>query len=258
LSSFLAFGMLFLADPALAAADVRVVIPAPAAVHVYDDTEYEVVVSNIGNKTASSVSLTIQLPATHTSPTVHVMGTLSNVDSRCAASGTRLVCALGSMNKNTSKTVTFDIALPEAAEVLSVTATATTSSAENSTANNSDADTPALDNHVIAVAAGNAAHNEHCTGTGLTSFFECTLYPSSISSHDIVFGTLGTLSIVGEPDYSGSWSQPTTDSLVFSYSYGPDVVAEFEGYGSHTDCFEGITTFPTGPYVAPYRVCLTP
>lgn len=252
----LGIASLVAAAPAFAAADIKVTIPAPAAAYVYDATSYGVVVSNIGNKTANSVVLTVQLPATHTSPTVYVMGTTSSVDSRCSASGTKLICNLGSMLKLTSKTVTFNIALPEAAEVLSVSASATTTSAENSYTNNSASDTPTLLNDTVTVLDGDEAINNHCTGTGLTSYFECTLFPSSISSHDSVFHGDGTLSFPTEPDYAGTWSQPSSDSLVFVYTYAGDVVAEFEGYGTDTNCFEGLTTFPGSSYVAPYEVCL--
>ena len=61
---------------------MRVVIPAPAAQYVYDDTQYGIVVSNIGNQSASAVKLTVDLPATHTSPSTYVMGTLAGVDPR--------------------------------------------------------------------------------------------------------------------------------------------------------------------------------
>jgi hypothetical protein len=142
------------ATPVLAAADVRVQIPAPAPALVYDATHMSIPVSNIGNKTANSVVLTVTLPATHTSPTVHVMGTLANVDPRCAASGTQLTCALGSIAKNTSKTVTFDIELPQADEVLQIGAAATSTSAENSLANNSAARVPTLLNSSVAYRGG--------------------------------------------------------------------------------------------------------
>lgn len=257
-SALLGASLLLLAAPALAASDIRVTIPAPAAQHVYDLTEYDVVVANIGNQSASSVVLTITLPATGTSPYVHVMGTLANVDSRCTKSGTKLTCNLGTLGKNKSAVVGFDIALPQASGPLSISAAATTTSNENSQANNSASDTPSLLNYEVSVSDGAQAHNRHCTGTGLTSFFECELYPSSLQSHDIMFHGDGTLSFVDAPEdgYSGVWWQDSPDSLSFTYLYGEEVVAEFHGYGTNPDCFEGITTFPGSAYNAPYEVCL--
>jgi hypothetical protein len=100
-------------------------------------------------------------------------------------------------------------------------------------------------------------HNEHCTGTSLASFYECTLYPSSISSHDITLESDGTISFDGDPpDYTGAWSSSPDDQLSFTYSYDGTVVAEFEGYGVSSSCFEGLTTFPGSSYVAPYEVCV--
>ena len=110
-SPVLAVACFLAATPALAASDVRVVIPAPAAQYVYDDTQYGIVVSNIGNQSASAVKLTVNLPATHTSPTTYVMGTLAGVDPRCTLSGTKLTCILGTIGKNKSTTVAFAIAM---------------------------------------------------------------------------------------------------------------------------------------------------
>lgn len=253
------------ATSALAAADVRVTIPAPAAAHVYDATEYDIVVANIGNKQANGVMLTVQLPATHTSPTVHVMGVLSGIDPRCVRVGTTLSCNLGSIAKNKSTTVSFDIALPQADDVLSIAATATSNSTENSLANNAASNTPTLLNYAIALAGGETATIEHCTGEELASFYECTLYPSSISGFDAELLSGGVISIPAEPDYTGAWSQTPAGAqqtdprfLSMEFSYAGDVVAEFEGWGSaeSPDCFEGITTFPGSSYVAPYRVCV--
>ena len=57
-SSVIVGVMCFLAaGPALAAADLRVVIPAPAAQYVYANTQYGIVVSNIGNQSAAAVKL---------------------------------------------------------------------------------------------------------------------------------------------------------------------------------------------------------
>ena len=256
-SLVLAAACLLAAMPAFAASDVRVVIPAPVAQYVYDDTQYGIVVSNIGNQSASAVQLKVDLPATHTSPTKHVMGTLAGVDPRCTLSGTRLTCILGTLAKNKSTIVSFAIALPEATEVLSVSAAATTSSAENSLANNTTTNTPNLLNYSVAVLDGDLGHNTHCTGTGLTSFFECALFPGSLSSHDVVFHGDGTLSFIGAPaEYHVVWSQDSADALAFTYFEGDVPVAEFVGHGTSPGCFEGVTVFPGSNYVSPYEVCV--
>jgi hypothetical protein len=255
-SPVLAVACFLAATPALAASDVRVVIPAPAAQYVYDDTQYGIVVSNIGNQSASAVKLTVNLPATHTSPTTYVMGTLAGVDPRCTLSGTKLTCILGTIGKNKSTTVAFAIALPEAAELLSISASATTSSNENTLANNAANNTPNLLNYSVAVQDGDVAHNTHCTGTNLTSFFECELFPGALSSHDIVFHGDGTLSFIDAPEYHGVWSQDSADSLAFTYFEGDVAVAEFVGHGTNPGCFEGLTVFPGSNYVAPYEVCV--
>jgi uncharacterized repeat protein (TIGR01451 family) len=248
---------LLVATPALAGADLSVQVPAPSPAYVYDTTTFDVTVANIGNKSASNVTLTIQLPETNTSPQVYVLGTLGAIDPRCTQSGTTLNCNLGSIARNTNKVVSLDIELPQADEALAITATAATTSLENSTTNNAATTEAVLLNYAVAVAPGDTAHNRHCTGQGLSSFFECLLFPSSLMSHDIEFLADGELAIVGEPDYSGSWSQPTADSLTLTYiDWTNTVVAEFVGYGTNPGCFEGITTFPDSEYMSVYEVCI--
>lgn len=254
-ASLLGLSCFLAAAPALAAPDLRVQIPAPAAQYVDEDIAYDVVVANIGKHAAAGVSLTIDLPATHTSPVVHVMGALSGVDVRCARSAARLTCNLGALAKGQSTTVSFTIALPQAAGALAVAAAATTTSGESNTSNNSATDVPTLLYHAVTVPDEATALHRHCTGTGLTSFFECALYPSSISSHEATFHTDGTITFPDAPDYEGAWWQDAADSLSFAYFYGGQVLAEFSGRGTDPDCFEGLTTFPGSSYVSPYEVC---
>lgn len=251
-----------LAAPALAAppasADVSATLSAPSGLYVYDTGRYVVTVRNTGPKTANAVGLTIALPETHTSPTVHVLGTLGAFDGRCSKVGTTLQCTLGALRKGASTGVFFDIALPQSAEPIHIDYDATTTSADPNPSNNGATYTASLLNDVVTVSSGDGAFNEHCTGRDLISFYECELYPSSISSHEIVFGDFGTLSIPEAPDYTGTWSQPTSRRLTFSYFDGNgDIAATFDGYGVSESCFEGLTTFfPESEYISAYSVCL--
>ena len=245
--------------PAFAAADLSVSIPATAATHVYDAATYTVTVDNVGNRRANSVTLTVDLPETNTSPAVHVMGEVDAIDSSCALVGTQLQCSLGRIRKNRSKSITFDLELPEASVPLSFTATSASPSDSN-TSNDSDTYTPTLLNYSTTIGDGDASIVDHCTGVGLTSFFECTLYPSSLSSHPIEFNGDGTLNFPNaQPGYyTGDWEQLASDHLTMTYYFQGMPVAEFEGYGSSPGCFEGITTFPqsTSGYVSAYEVCV--
>ena len=271
----LAAGLVVLLAAGTAAAapqpDLRVTYSPPPTPAVYASASYGVTVANIGTKDAQGVSLTIQLPATATSPQVYVMGTLGTFDSRCVrggangtAAGTRLVCTLGLVKKNTSKTVALNLALPEKTGALTFSSTATTTtSPENNPANNTNVvHTAALTYYLNAITPDVNYSNSHCTGTTLTAYFECTLFSSSITAHTSVFQTGGTIIIPGQPAYGGSWLV-AGDTLTFDYveiSTG-DVAVEFTGRGvPGTGCFEGLSRFPDGlggysPYVAPYRVC---
>jgi uncharacterized repeat protein (TIGR01451 family) len=255
--SLAALSVLLVSSSAYAAADLSLSMSPPPAKYVYESGTYNLVVSNIGNKTANNVSMTIQLPETNTSPQVYVMGTLGTFDARCTRSGSVLTCALGSMGRNTSKTVFFNIALPYSTEPIVIDGTVSTSSNENTLANNGVSHTASLLTYDVVMAPPEYAVNSHCTGIGLSSYFECTLFPSSISSHDTIFEAGGTISFVGAPpNYTGTWSQPAADELIFDYFEDGQLAATFEGRGVSSSCFEGMTTFPGSPYMSMYHVCL--
>lgn len=258
LRSISAFALLGVATPAFAASDLVTSITAPSGVHVYETGRYTVRVSNNGNQTANSASVVIQLPETHTSPQVYVMGVVGAKSSNCTQSGTHLTCTLGTIKRNNSSSVYFDIAIPESVDALVVSATASTTSSENSTSNNSASSTAALINYDVNFSGSGDVINNHCTGTGLTSYYECELFPSSISSHDATLNSDGSVSFPAEygPDYGGSWTSDGPDHLAFTYTYAGEVVAEFEGYGVSADCWEGLTTFPGSSYISMYEVCL--
>lgn len=237
---------------AFAGVDLRTTLTAPV-VSVYQTGKYTVSVKNTGSSSAANVSLIVQLPETGTSPTVYVMGTLG-VAPGCVPVGTTLSCALGTIGRNKTKTVTFDLALPEATTPLEVVAVASTPGVvDTNVANNTSAVTPALSHPTITVVPDVDVLNEHCTGTGLTSFFECVVSPGSISSHDATFHGDGSISFA-YPELGGSWSQPTLEQLHFEYTELGLVVMTFDGWAVDAACWEGVVL--AGGYTIPYSVCL--
>jgi len=254
---------LMAAPSALAASDLRTTMTvSPVTTLVYNNATYTVAVKNIGNQSASNCSVVINLPATHTSPQVYVLGNLGSRSASCAQSGTRLTCTLGSISRNATKTVFFNIGLPVSAAPLTFVATASTTSTENTLTNNSatmNASQSFYNTPVNAVPGTPVTmNNRHCTGTGLTAWMECTFFPSSIASHQAEFHDDGTITIPGQPAYSGEWTLTTTangNSLYFYYDDGTGVVIEFNGWGADANCFEGLSTFPGSSYVSPYEVC---
>lgn len=249
---------------ALAAADLTTSISvSPGTAQVYSTARYTVTVSNIGNKSASNATVQITLPATHTSPQVYVLGTVGAISAGCSRTGVTINCTLGTIAKSTSRSVYFDIALPVSSAPFVFTASAATTSAENSTANNGASRTASQSYFATTIGAtpGSPVRmvNNHCTGTGLTAWYECTLFPSSISSHDADFHDDGSITFPTEPGYNGTWTltaTPQGSQLAFTIDeigYGP--VASFTGWGADASCFEGLTTFPGSSYVSPYEVC---
>lgn len=246
--------------PALAAPqhNLGVTVTPPASVQVYDYGTYAVTVTNTGNRHAYGATLTIALPETHTSPQVFVMGNLANVDSRCSLSGRTLNCNLGQVNKNGgSTTVTFDMRLPYSTAPLDFTFTANPISGDSAPSNNTLAYTasPALYENPLATPV--SLQHDHCTGQGLTSFYECTLFPSSISGFAATYNANNTISIPGQPTFSGTWSQVGGDDhLQVTFSDSGNPVATLDARGVDGGCYEGEMTFiPASPYMAMYRVC---
>lgn len=247
---------LLLASAAFAAApDLTTTTTAPTGVYVYDTGRWTIGVANVGNRDAAGTTVTIQLPTTATSPTVHVMGTVGAKSAGCSQSGTKIVCSVGTLRKGRSTSVWFDLALPESAGTLTVSTTASTTTAESNTGNNGSSAVGLPDSYLVSYTTPATLLNNHCTGTNLTSYFECELYPSSISSHTSVLETDGSLSFPDYPDYGGTWAV-VDEELSFTITSVAGVEAEFVGYGVSAGCWEGLTTFPGSTYVSPYEVCV--
>jgi hypothetical protein len=248
------------AGAAHAGPDLSVSVSQPSNVYVYAPVRYTVRVTNVGNQNSVATTLTVQLPLTHTSPTVTVLGTVGEITAGCTRTGTRVTCPIPRLGRNAYRQFYVTLTAPQSDEPITLTASVPVASSEPA-ANNTRTHTAALLNIDHVIAGENNVVNRHCTGTSLTSFFECELDPSSIASHATVLHADHTISIPqGGASYGGTWSQPNPDELVFQYTENGQPVVDFYGYGVGGGCFEGITTFPnsTGNYVSPYEVCLTP
>ncbi len=259
-------GTMFLsgAGIALAApprADLDVQMTAPATSNISQAATYTVTVKNLGPNTAENARVTVTLPLTSTSPQVYVLGNLSGIDSRCTVVSNALSCTLGTLRKGKSATFTYGFAAPVSTKTLEMTAVGVSNTNDHVSGNNSDSVVPNLVYPSRPLTTANI-RNSHCTGTNLSSYFECALFPSSISTHDVTFNLDQTITL-SEPGYTGTWSQNAAKtSLHFEYfevtGSGSSKVAEFNGWAINgANCFDGMTTFfPASTYVSPYHVCV--
>jgi len=247
------------ATPALNGPDLRVTLTPPASAGVYQTRRYSFEVKNVGNKTANGSQIVIELQRTATSPEVYVLGTVNGYSTRCTRAANLLTCSLGSLGRNAALTVFVDLTLPYASAPIVIKANATTTtSGELNPANNSVNYTTVLRTFPVTMSYGIPIVNQHCTGRTLTSFFECTLFPSSIAEHESVFEANNTITIPAAPTYTGSWTYTALENrLQFQMYNGAVQEVAFDGRGVGGNCFEGITTFPTSTsgYVSPYRIC---
>jgi hypothetical protein len=217
--------------------------------------QYTVRVRNIGGSNAAGVALTVSFPETDTSPDKYILGTLSGVSpTTCQVVTRKIQCSLSNVGAGVEKVVNFNLVLPVSTKVLTVTATATTTTNnEQNQQNNTAAVTPALSYATHPITSTTNVLISSCTGRGLTSWFECSLYPSAQQHH--IFSLNGDYSVTYSGQYMGTWSQSSNHQLHLSLA-GGGTTAEFNGFATNNTCFEGLTTFtPTSVYVAPYQVC---
>ena len=224
--------------------------------------QYTTRVKNIGNQTANGVKLTVEFPLTATSPTRHILGKLSAIQvsqGTCSVVSNRLVCNFGNLGNNQTRQVTFTYEFQVATTAPTMRSTATTTSTnEQNPNNNSLSITPVIRYPDNVISSGNYLVTS-CTGTALTSFYECELYPSSQQSFDMDLNLGGTITITQAPGYFGFWDQnspPLNKTLHFTIDGGSGTEVEFNGFATSGSCFEGIATFPLNTaYNAAYRVC---
>ena len=193
------------ASPAFAAGapDLVTTLTAPSASAVYESATYKVTVANQGTRNAVGVTLTIDLPHTHTSPTQHILGDVTSLPNRCSVVDLQVVCTLGRIKKGLSKSVRLDVAFPFAIDTLEIEATSEVVNEANPS-DNSVSYVVDPDTFDVSWSAPHTVVVEHCTGQDLSSFFECELFPSSIFSHEATLHTDGTISFP-HPGYSGTW-----------------------------------------------------
>lgn len=237
-------------------ADLRVQFQGPATAAVYSPYVYTATVRNIGNQRADNVRLVVEFPLTATSPQQYILGTLAGYDTtKCSIVSLKLQCNLGRVNNNQQTSISFNFTLPISSQTLKLKATASTTSNEPNQSNNQVDLTPTLAYPTVEITSANVL-NSHCTGTGLTSYFECEKFPSSISYHTATLEADRTITLP-EPGWTGQWDQPTLQELHFTYTDNMGSSAEFNGFARSSTCFEGIVTFlPLGNYNSAYRVCI--
>lgn len=240
------------------APDLEVTMSGPASVHVYEDGTYQVVVRNNGTRNANSVELQVMFPLTNNSPAAWTMGTITGWSSQCIPKDYYLTCSLGRIRKNRSKTITFDWNAPLSTAPIVFTADASSNRADANPADNVHDFTASPLTYDFTVPANYAVTNHHCTGQNLTSFHECAVSPSSISSFQSVLEVGGNIAILpaSPPGFVGQWSQTGPDSIRIEYYRNGQLSAEMDAYGVGGGCFEGAMTFPISPgWVAMYEIC---
>ena len=238
-------------------ADLDVSIQGPSTANVNSAYIYTVNVGNIGNRDASGVQVTVEFPLTNTSPQVYILGKVTGIDAnKCSIVSRKLVCNLNTIRKNRNGSFTFSFEYPVSTKPLQIKATATTTSSNERNPNNNLATITPTVGYATNQITSLSVTASHCTGQNLTSYFECELFPSSIQSFAMDLNLGGTISLQ-YPGYYGAWDQNISpQQLHFTISDGSGVVAEFNGFASSQNCFEGITTFPQSPnYISPYKVC---
>jgi hypothetical protein len=246
--------------------DLRTTITqSPTTVLPRSPYQFKINVKNIGNTHAQSAKLVVDFPLTDTSPQVFILGDLSGVLSTqgCSIVNRKLNCNLGQINKNTSKDVTFNFAFPISTKTLQIKATASIISgpADSNLTNNEVSYVPTFNYPINQLTSANVLVSL-CTGTSLTSYYECEKFPGSMQSFNMTLDNGGIIS--GIPTgYTALWTQNQTTApqlfqeLQFSITENSSGnTSSFAGFATTASCFEGLTTHGTSGYVSPYKVCV--
>lgn len=238
------------------APDLALSLNGPANPQVNTAAIYQINLLNKGNKDASMVKVEVNFPLTNTSPQKFILGTVSAFDVRCALASNKLTCNLGTLKRGKSMQLNFSYAAPVANKDLDLNLKSSSSVADGNQSDNDLVRRVLPQYFVYQINGPILAHNSHCTGTGLSAYFECEKFPSSISEHNATFLANGTISFENEPAYWGFWQQnPDLNELTFQYYDSSGEVAHFSGKGSLANCFDGITEFVNSTYNSAYRVC---
>lgn len=243
-------------------ADMSITLLGPATHPIATSAAYTITIKNNGPVTAKGINVEVTFPLTNTSPAVSILGTVTGVTSPCVIQSNKMKCTIASLNKNTSTSFNYQYNAPVSTKTLAMNAVVTTTiTSDNNTGNNSASIVPNLTYPARPIVSGNVS-NSHCTGTNLTSYFECALYPSSIQTHTTVFNADNSITFT-EPGYTGQWQHPGGDTTKLRFEYFDGSSAkeiEFNGRSINgSNCFDGLTQFfPATTYVSPYHVCITP
>lgn len=258
ISTLSLFAILVGSNAALAASgpDLSVsIIPDSSPALANSTVGYQVKVTNSGNKKASNVSVTIDLPKTNTSPTRYLLGTASTA-SPCSLSGSTITCSISSINAGKNASVGFSYSMPVNSSSPSIVAKATVSG-DTDASDNETSYSPTLSYHSVSLSAPVTVTNSHCTGQNLIAYFECTLFPSSISSHQIRLESDGSITFLnsGTDGYTGGWQRSSDGKqLSFQYMNNGNTIVSFVGKGSSDKCYDAVVT--SGGYTIPYRACV--
>ncbi|MBL8331091.1 MAG: hypothetical protein JNJ71_19800 [Rubrivivax sp.] len=242
-------------------ADLKVELGAPASVQINLPTTYSVTVTNLGGQTSDTITARVSFPLSNTSPQAFILGTVSGLDSRCSVVANGLTCSLAGLRKGWSTTFSYNYAAPVSTKPLQMSVSVSSATPDPVSSNNTASVLPNLVYPARPVSAS-AMTTRLCTGTTLTSFFECARFPSSISSFGATLNADQTIALA-EPGYTGRWSQNAARTSLrmefyFDDGSGAVKVADFNGMAINgANCFHGLTQHlqSTG-YVSPYEVCL--
>jgi Domain of unknown function DUF11 len=250
-----------LAGPTVPKADLAVTLEAPPSVDISRPNSYLVTVINRGPQTSATITARVTLPLSNTSPQVFPLGTVSGLDSRCKMVNNALSCTLAGLRKGWSTTFSYTYAAPVSTKTLQMTASASSATVDPVAGNNSASVVPNLVYPSRPITSANIT-TRLCTGTGLTSFFECAAFPSSIMSWAAALQANGSI-VFSNTSYTGTWSQNSARTslkmeLFDNSGAVPVKVSEFNGWAINgANCFHGMTTHTSSStYVSPYEVCM--
>lgn len=235
-------------------ADLTTTIIGPTELEFAETGTYSVITNNAGARNARRTELVISLPADFS---------IVTASSSCMSSPGELTCDLRRIRGGQSKTVSLQLAAPNAVVTGALAADATTRSREDNDGNNSDVlnisvvDPTPPPPPTAPVAAPQDLKLDMCVSlSGSISWSDCT--PGSLLTQTVTLQP--DLSIVtNDPGVYGDWNQSVsaTDlTLDFFNQLTNDPMSTMTGVAVSGTCFEGTTVFHQGLGQGAWRGCL--
>lgn len=214
--------------------DLAVSVSGPASAEEGATEPIEVVVENLGSRSARNVSVAIDVDSGVS---------VSGYPSACALSGSTLTCDYRRLRSGSSKAIGFDATLPSGEGSYLIAAEATTTDADGDNSNNADQLSIEVAVDALEIADGDTLYAASCYSAAAIGWGDCTS-TSGLSYATLTFNADGSM-VLSDASVSGTWAQDSDGTLDIEFRLVADssLLSTFTAAPVSSDCVEGSATY---------------